>query len=324
MGILDVFYTNVVATCIASDSGGIISANTRQRLVSCEVSMARKLRRKDSGFFILLLLVVLSFAIANWFGIDLYAVIIAIVSVAILVMLGSIAKKQVRRSQSVAKGKTVLPSKQKRGIVLGLMGVGILALLALIATPIINWFSQNLHTIITIVLLLAAFAVATTFVWTNRRQIKRWRVFKGNGGGTRLEKYTWFPASAKDEQILRVKNWILSFNPKKDYELEADYHNELFHWLKHKDPQTISKQQRGSAIPDIVIGDVAIEVKGPTENRDLGTIPDKSWRYLGEDDPYSFLFIVLFKPRFTDDHFHVILRQLKYQYPSRSAVITKK
>lgn len=302
--------------------------------------MARKLRRKDSGFLVLLLLAV-SFAISYWAGINFYTVIIAIGSVAILVMLGGIARKQgrrigIRRSRGVAKKKTSLTSKQKavtkreisltskqkRGIALGLTGVGILALLVFIATPIINWFSQNLRTIITVVLLLVAFAVAASLIWTDRWRIITWIFSKPSG--TYLKEYTWFPPSVKDKQILLIRDWIFSFNPKKDYDLEAPYHDELFNWLKYKDPQAIRNPRRGSTMPDIAIGKVAIEVKGPTENRDLDTIPTKSWRYLDEAGHYSFLFIVLFKPMFTEDHFFGIRRQLKRQFPSKAAVITKK
>lgn len=39
------------------------------------------------------------------------------------------------------------------------------------------------------------------------------------------------------------------------------------------------EKQRGSSRPDIVIGGIAIEVKGPTRDKDLKTIADKCMRY---------------------------------------------
>jgi hypothetical protein len=295
----------------------------------------------------LFLLVVLSFGIAIWSGANLSTVIIIIVSLAILAMIVGIISKQRRRKESrnrgVIKRKTGMSTEQKQGIVLGL--VIIAAFLLLVATPwkdwfkqspetitsvpslsIGNWFGQNLHTIITVLLLLAASALVIILIWISRRNIVRWItsiLSHGNGHATCIERYTWFPISIQDERILRIRKWILDFNPKGDYDLEDYYHAELFDWLKYKDPQAISKQQRGTAIPDIAIGDIAIEVKGPTENRDLGTIPDKSWRYL-VDGRYNFLFIVLFKPKFSEGYYSDIVRGLRRHYPYKAAIITKK
>ena len=188
-----------------------------------------------------------------------------------------------------------------------------------------NVIEQIKRIVKTIVLPLAVVVLIAAVVWKKRWQIRDLikGLIVGNDGGTCVEKYTWFPASVKDKQILLIRDWIVSFNPRKDYDLEAPYHDELFSCLKSKDRQARSNPRRGSTMPDIAVGKVAIEVKGPTRNRDLDTIPTKSWRYLGGGG-YSFLFIVLFKPKFSEKHFYDLIQELKHHYPSRAAVITKK
>ncbi|MCX6818208.1 MAG: hypothetical protein NTU57_05120 [Candidatus Aenigmarchaeota archaeon] len=82
-----------------------------------------------------------------------------------------------------------------------------------------------------------------------------------------------------NEMIMSLANEISSFNPLKNYDYELPYQVELAGFLKSKFPNLIIEKQRGSARPDIVIGGIAIEVKGPTADRDLGTIADKCLRY---------------------------------------------
>jgi hypothetical protein len=286
---------NVKSAYIASDNGCIILGNTHQQLMLCEVGMARKSRATESGLLMLFFLLVLSFAIASWFGKDLYTIIIAVLFLATLVMIGMIVRKKGRRI-AFKRSARVAKRKLGKGIVLGVVGVGILVFLVLIATPTINWFSQNLHTVITVLLLLAALAVIGGLAWINRRKIAS----RGSGGGTCLDEYTWTPQNMNDPLALDVWQSIIDFKCKKRYELEYFYHHELFEWLQRKFPEAKIEPRKGSSRPDITIGNIAIEVKGPTNNTDLRTIADKILRY---GHHYSLIFVILFTPQLTERYF---------------------
>lgn len=82
-----------------------------------------------------------------------------------------------------------------------------------------------------------------------------------------------------DEMVKDVANAIKNFKPSQNYKFELPYQAELVGWLKHKFPSAVIEKQRGSARPDIVVGGIAIEVKGPTRDKDLVTIADKCLRY---------------------------------------------
>jgi hypothetical protein len=80
------------------------------------------------------------------------------------------------------------------------------------------------------------------------------------------------------EQVVRE---IKLFQPSGNYNNESPYHMELLGYLKAKFPnkKVESEKYRGSSRPDITIDGIAIEVKGPTGERELQTIADKCLRY---------------------------------------------
>ena len=67
--------------------------------------------------------------------------------------------------------------------------------------------------------------------------------------------------------------------PKRQLKREESYHLSLYVWLKKSFPSAKIEEQRGGARPDISIDDIAIEVKGPTENPDLNSIANKCLIY---------------------------------------------
>jgi hypothetical protein len=318
---------NVMATYISSDSGCIISENTRQQLASCRVSMARKSRRRNSGLFILFLLVVISFGIAIWSGVNLSTVIIVMVSLAILAMIVSIARRQGRRGISSGNVKAVrrkrsIGYKQQRGITLGLVVLGILALLVLMATPTINWFrqnlhtmsslitnwfGQNLHTIITTVLLLVALTVVGTFVWINRQRIIPRRI--GTGVGEYLNDFSRPPRSMKDQSLAsEVWQKIVDFRCKGHYEKERDFQYELHRQLEAEFPGKVKwEHKKGMSRADISIDRIAIEIKGPTRNSQLREAIRQIGTY-GND--YDFIFFILFKPQWNESYFDRFIKAL--------------
>ena len=79
-------------------------------------------------------------------------------------------------------------------------------------------------------------------------------------------------------------------HPRKEL-TEYPYHVGLHGWLNHSFPKIGFELKKGSARPDIIVGNFAIEIKGPTHHKDLQTIADKINRYLQNFDK---IIIVLF------------------------------
>jgi len=72
---------------------------------------------------------------------------------------------------------------------------------------------------------------------------------------------------------------IQEFEPTRNYRREYMFQAELYQWLKSRFSDTGFEVQSGSSRPDIVVGRIAIEVKGPTTVNELKAIADKCMRY---------------------------------------------
>ena len=96
-----------------------------------------------------------------------------------------------------------------------------------------------------------------------------------------------------NDLFLQIKKEIISFDPlMPDYPNELPYQIDLARYLKHSFENTKVEIQKGASRPDIIIDNIAIEIKGPTNINALQTIADKCMRY-----PSHFqqgFFIVLF------------------------------
>jgi len=79
--------------------------------------------------------------------------------------------------------------------------------------------------------------------------------------------------------LLELEKTIREFFPMRRYDKEIYYQDTLASFLKSKFPDTKIEVFRGSTRPDIVVKGIAIEIKGPTHDRDLITIADKCLRY---------------------------------------------
>jgi hypothetical protein len=97
------------------------------------------------------------------------------------------------------------------------------------------------------------------------------------------------------------------------------YHTELQGYLKAKFPEALFEFQIGASRPDIVIGDIAIEVKGPTRSQDLDTLARKCMKY---GQHYQHLTMVLFEPQFSQNEFTETETGLKKYFP-QVELITK-
>ncbi|RLI32506.1 hypothetical protein DRO51_01670 [Candidatus Bathyarchaeota archaeon] len=112
----------------------------------------------------------------------------------------------------------------------------------------------------------------------------------------------------EDLLFQKVVKAIRKFEPSRRYKNEFGYHTELQGYLKSHFPDSRVELKTGSSRPDIVISDIAIEVKGPTTRRDLQTIPDKIIRY---SRYYSKIIIVLFEPKVNPRFLREWLKGLK-------------
>ena len=106
-----------------------------------------------------------------------------------------------------------------------------------------------------------------------------------------------------NDLFLQIKKEILAFDPlMPDYPNELPYQIDLARYLKHSFENTKVEKQKGASRPDIVIDNIAIEIKGPTNVNALQTIADKCMRY-----PSHFqqgFFIVLFKLHHVTQRFY--------------------
>lgn len=112
---------------------------------------------------------------------------------------------------------------------------------------------------------------------------------------------------------VNVENAINSFKPSRNWEYERQYQDELFSWLKRDFPNIVEYEvTKGSSRPDLVIKDIAIEIKGPTGNRELDTLTTKFLKYANY---YPHFIIVLFDCHFSEGHFDEIQSGIKKVAP---------
>lgn len=125
------------------------------------------------------------------------------------------------------------------------------------------------------------------------------------------------------EQLRRIREiakCIEQFLPSRHYHDEFGYHTELQGYLKAHYPQSRIEVQTGSSRPDIIIDSVAIEVKGPTNSRDLSTIADKMLRY---PQYYDHVIVVLFDVQTKDRRYNEWYDGITEHYRGKITVIRK-
>jgi len=120
-----------------------------------------------------------------------------------------------------------------------------------------------------------------------------------------------------DEKFKRILDIIYKFNPIiNNYPNELPYQIDLARYLIQYFPETKVELQKGSARPDIIIDNIAIEIKGPTWEDGLRTIADKCLRY-----PQYFergFIIVLFDLKVTNQYFNDWSNGIKQKFPDVS------
>jgi hypothetical protein len=110
----------------------------------------------------------------------------------------------------------------------------------------------------------------------------------------------------------QVIETIEKFQPTKVWGNEDSYHKELQGFLRAFFPNTKFELQTGASRPDIVIENIAIEIKGPTDGPALATLADKCMRY---SHYYQNMIIVLFEPNFSNSRFDEFKKGMERHFP---------
>jgi hypothetical protein len=116
----------------------------------------------------------------------------------------------------------------------------------------------------------------------------------------------------KENLFYRVVEAIKKFEPSRKYKYEFGYHTELQGYLRAQFPDSQVELQTGSSRPDIVIGNIAIEVKGPTTHRELESIANKAIRY---SQYYDKLIVVLFELNVNPRYLHEWEEGIRKNFP---------
>jgi len=215
-----------------------------------------------------------------------------------------------------------------RGI--GLVVVGLYVFWLFAVPPIMSWHSANAFTLMLVggVVLVGIAGFGYWWVREDARAAERLareeeerarkeREYAESQRQRGLEEYrttegkiVWVPQEQLEEVarrdreeaearmlVNRLTSHIEAFTPLRDYANEWDYHRELQIHIKAVFPDARIEVQTGASRPDIVVQNIAIEVKGPTYSKDLQTIADKLVRYSLH---YNTVVVVLFNVQVSD------------------------
>lgn len=117
-----------------------------------------------------------------------------------------------------------------------------------------------------------------------------------------------------DPLFQKLVKRIKEFRTSQQWPTEEGYHAELQGWLKTDFPEAKVEIQSGSSRPDILVNNVAIEVKGPTMYQQLDTVASKCMRY-----PTRFnggLIVVLFDLQVNPWYYNEWYSSLKTTFPN--------
>ncbi len=201
--------------------------------------------------------------------------------------------------------------------------------------PFIKWIDENTWLALFIgIVILSLLAAAVMLYLKHQKQKEAERIafekeqkskglvlFKDRHENEKWGKPDEVEAWRREEQIQiekesifnRIIEQIERFEPSRRYGNEFGYHTELQGWLKSKFQDAKVELQTGASRPDIVINDIAIEVKGPTDNQALNTLTTKCLKY---SHYYKHLIIVLFEPIFSESNYDEIIAGIEKYFPN--------
>jgi len=129
-----------------------------------------------------------------------------------------------------------------------------------------------------------------------------------------------FFGDEKKASFEEVVKEIKEFTPAKEkLGNEYCYQLNLHGWLKRTFPSTVIEEQNGPSRPDIVIDNIAIEIKGPTGKKELDTIANKAMNYL--QDFKGGLIVVLFELNVDPQYYQNWLERLKKYFPNVVVIV---
>ncbi|MEM0230628.1 MAG: hypothetical protein QXW07_01275 [Candidatus Woesearchaeota archaeon] len=229
------------------------------------------------------------------------------------------------------------PNVNINDIVLSLSVLIVLSLILawfFIIKPFVEWFKKNIMTLFVIflvILIIVIIGLIFYLRYRKKREAEK-RAFEEEQRAKGLVKFVdrfgnekwglpdevkqWEEedkeAKIKESRFNQVVEAIKKFQPSRRYENEFGYHIELQGWLKSYFQNAKVELQTGASRPDIVIGDIAIEVKGPTDNQALDTLTTKCLKY---SNYYNHLIIVLFQPIFSESNYVEIVSGIRKYFP---------
>jgi hypothetical protein len=149
-----------------------------------------------------------------------------------------------------------------------LIGIAVVIIFGIfVAQPVLVWINQNKEVLIASLLALVVVAVAI-FIWRYREGQKK-----------------------RNEAFYRLIEAIKAFNYTPTFREERPYHSMTYGYLIGKGFIVEYEVGTGGSRPDLVVGGIAIEVKGPTDSMALQTLSHKVMKY---SNHYRYLIIVLF------------------------------
>jgi len=209
------------------------------------------------------------------------------------------------------------------GVTLGIGGIYLFVI-----APFVSWLKTNLLEFISVILLFGAICcVAISYHVRRQKKFEASQRAKGlvkfvnrkykTNWGTPLQVKEWqkidMEEAEKEKTINQIIGQIDLFIPAARFQKETEYQFYLHQWLKKTFPHVKRESQRGRSRPDLKIGNIAIEVKGPTDKRGLDTIADKCMRY-GRHFPEG-LIIVLFDMHVYQKMYDEWLSSLQTTFP---------
>ena len=152
---------------------------------------------------------------------------------------------------------------------------------------------------VTVVLILTAVVIATLFGVGIPRRITHWRRFK-----------------KQPEELIPLLKSIERFQFNMRYYEERPYQTELYGWLKQEFKSNI-EMQTDFYRPDIVADNVAIEVKGPSDEESLKSAAGQCMMYLRQ---FPYVIIVLCAPIYNPKYFAQWKEQMNLYFPKVTIV----
>jgi hypothetical protein len=200
---------------------------------------------------------------------------------------------------------------------------------AFVLQPLIEWINQNILIVGIVVLIVVILLLVVAYLWWKKiekevEEKKRLEeTYKSQGlvkyirqgkeiWGTPGQVKIWEGEDEKAKLVNRVAASIRTYQPPK-LRKEFGYQMGLHGFLQNEFRETRVEVQKGHSRPDIVIGDIAIEVKGPTDYKALETISDKAMRYIPKN--FKHLIVVLFEPQVNEGRYQEWEEGMRRTFP---------